>query len=534
MPPKDKKQLRILLDAKEGISMKKSIAQLSVVVCIIGAILLLVWGQAPALADQPFTFLVHPETTFQTIVGFGSGFNEGSLNEINAIQNPADRARAYDLLYGEQALGTNLNIVRLTISPTAKPLLTAAALGLRYNWGADQRTQAVWQAIQPVLNMNKPMQTMLKKNRPIIYAVPFTPPSCWKIFTTQYPFNPNCADKSDPKLCGGKLDPNHYQDYAAYLADFVDYYHKVLHVDIDVLSLQNEPNFAAPWDSCCWTGAELRDFLKMLAPIIHARGLNPKLMLPEGSTWNQAWLLLQPTLQNPAALSLLNIMASHSYGTPQEHVSRANFAAAAAQNGLPVWMSEMSIIGPPEDAGMGAAMSIAQYLQRDLVDGQASVWIYCFAVFRPYMHNIKGSLSVLSVAKDGSLVVPKRFWTMANYSHFVRQGWKRIKIDGLGFVNTGFINPEANGFAIVVLNPTVKPQSAAYDFGNWTIGAVEAFCTTDKLDLYHDQGHHVVPVATQPHRFTVTLPPRSVTTFTGELSHGIIQPKPYVKLGRGK
>jgi glucuronoarabinoxylan endo-1,4-beta-xylanase len=352
--------------------------------------------------------------------------------------------------------------------------------------------------------------------------VPFTPPSRWKIFTTHYPFNPNCADKSDPKLCGGKLDPNHYQDYATYLADFVDYYHKVLHVDIDVVSLQNEPGVPAPWDSCLWTGEELRAFLKVLAPIIHARGLNPKLMLSEGTNWNGAWLHLQPTLQDAATLPLINVMASHSYGTPQENVSRANFAAASDQYGLPVWMSEMSIIGPPEDAGMGAAMTIAQCMQRDLVDGRASAWIYCFAVFRPYMHNIKGSLSVLSVAEDGALVVPKRFWAMANYSHFVRPGWKRIQLDGLSFVNTGFINPEGNGFAIVVLNPTVKPQSAVYDFGDWTISAIETFCTTDTLDLYHDQAHHVVPLATQPHRFTATLPPRSVTTVIGDLA----QPKP--------
>jgi glucuronoarabinoxylan endo-1,4-beta-xylanase len=310
-------------------------------------------------------------------------------------------------------------------------------------------------------------------------------------------------------------------------------------VDIDVLSLQNEPNFAAPWDSCCWTGAELREFLKVLAPIIHARGLNPKLMLSEGSTWNQAWYHLQPTLLDAAARSSLNIMASHSYGTPPENVSRANFATAVAQYGLPVWMSEMSIIGPPavEDSGMEAAMSIAGYIYRDLVEGQASAWIYCFAVFRPYLYNITGSLSVLSIATDGTLVVPKRFWAMAHYSHFVRPGWKRIKVDSLGFPNigghsyasTGFINPQGNSFVIVALNAGKKPEPATYHFGNWTVDAVEAFCTTDKLDFYHDQGHHVVPLATQPHRFTATLPPTSVTTFTGELWHGIIQPKPYVK-----
>ena len=50
-------------------------------------------GQAPLLAEQPTTstFRVRPETTFQTMVGFGAGFNQRSLQDINAIQRPEDR-----------------------------------------------------------------------------------------------------------------------------------------------------------------------------------------------------------------------------------------------------------------------------------------------------------------------------------------------------------------------------------------------------------------------------------------------------------
>jgi O-glycosyl hydrolase len=517
--------------------MKKSIAPLSAVVCIIGAMLVLVWSQMPVLANQTTMFLVHPETSFQTMVGFGVGFNEGSIQDINAIKNPADRARAYDLLYDEQALGTNLNIIRLTISSTAQPLLKPTAQGLRYDWEADRGTQMERQAIQPLLNKAKPLQPMVKRGGLIIYAVPFTPPVQWKTDKAGYPYV-----NGNPSV-GGSLDPAHYQDYAEYLVDFVDYYHKVLHVDIEVLSLQNEPNVCVPWPSCHWTGKQLHDFLGVLATKVNALGSKPLLMLSEASYWSAARDLLQPTLDDGSARQQLGIMASHSYefskncGKPvagDNNKAREDFASNSVNYGLPVWMSEMSIIGPPQDDGMGAAMSIAHFMQRDLVKGRSSAWIYCFAVFRPYMHNINGSLSVLSVAKDGALVVPKRFWAMANYSHFVRPGWKRIQIDGLSFVNTGFINPEGNGFAIVVLNPTAKPQTAAYDFGNWTIGAVEAYCTTDKLDLYHDQGHHVVPLATQPHRFTATVPPMSVTTFTGKLWHGITKPEPQVKPGAAR
>ena len=126
-------------------------------------------------------------------------------------------------------------------------------------------------------------------------------------------------------------------------------------------------------------------------------------------------------------------------------------------------------------------------------------------------------MGVLSPADEqgpqqGTLVVPKRFWTMANYSHFVRPGWKLMQIDGTGLANTGFVNPEGDGFVIVVVNPSTAPHHATYDFGDLAIGAVEAYATTADLNL-----GRVPPPVTESHRFDATLLPMSVTTFVGKV-----------------
>jgi glucuronoarabinoxylan endo-1,4-beta-xylanase len=343
----------------------------------------------------------------------------------------------------------------------------------------------------------------MKRTKPIIYAVPFTPPARWK--------------DSERLTNGGSLKHEHYQDYAEYLADFLDYYHKVLGVDVDVLSLQNEPGVAAPWMSCIWSGAELRDFLKILAPLVRGRGLKPQFMLSEGATWTGAWEHLSPTLDDPAARPFLNIMASHSYGDPADK-ARRKFAAASDHSGLPVWMSEMSLMQPPapDDPGMNAALRTADYMHRDMVEGRASAWIYCFAIFTS---NFPGSMGVLSPADrqgplQGTLVVPKRFWAMANYSHFVRPGWKLMRIDGVGLVNTGFLSPAGDRFVIVVVNPSTASLHATYDFGNWAIGAVKAYATTSDMNL-----GRVPPPALQSRRLEAALLPMSVTTFVGEVGH---------------
>jgi len=455
------------------------------------------WGVAPLTAEAPGTpaFGVHPDTTFQTMVGFGAGVDETTLRLIETIRTPVDRVRAYDLLYGDS--GVRLNVVRLTVSPNAQPLpmraARASAAGLRYDWAADENTQSTWRSLQPVL----------KRQKPILYAVPFTPPARWKT--------------NGQLTNGGSLKREHYRDYAEYLVDFLVYHHAVAGVDIDVLSVQNEPGVPAPWRSCLWSGEELRDFLKVLAPMVRARGLDTQFMLSEGTAWSGAWQRLLPTLEDPQARRFLNIMASHSYGAPDDH-ARAEFAAASSRNGLPVWMSEMSLMIPPhpDDPGINEAIRVARFLHRDLAEGHASVWIYCFAI---YTAKFQGSMGVLSPTdgqgpRRGALVVPKRLWTMANYSRFVRPGWKLMKVDGAGIDNTGFVAPDGDSFVIVAVNPTDRPQAARYVFGDRTVGAVKAFATTTALNLAA-----VPPPDTQPHRFTAILSPMSVTTFEGTLAH---------------
>jgi len=453
-------------------------------------------AQTPLKAGMPVC-RVYPETLFQTMVGFGVGFNQNTLHNIDAIKRASERERAYDMLYGPT--GLRLDIVRLTISPDARPAAKDATPVASpdladYDWAADEHTQKVWKSIQPVLGRTKP----------ILYAVPFTPPPQWK--------------DTGKVAGGGVLLREHYREYAAYLASFLEYYHKVLHVDIDVLSLQNEPGVAAIWASCKWTGEELREFLKVLAPAVRARGLDPKFMLTEGTAWSGAWEHLQATLAQPEASRYLHIMASHSYGAPDD-MARRLFAGASAKSGLPVWMSEMSLMhkNEPDDPGMIAALQTAGYLHRDLAEAHACAWIYCFAIYTATLQQ--GSLGILSPSdgdgpQAGTLVVPKRFWAMANYSRFVRPGWRLMRIDSSpGFANTAFIGPKGEGFVIVALNPGQQEITTTYDFGTRDIGGVEGYATTRELDLAG-----IAPPAAQPHRFVATLPPMSVTTFTGKLA----------------
>ncbi|MGP8258308.1 MAG: glycoside hydrolase [Methanoregula sp.] len=450
------------------------------------ALSLLGQGAPPRLVDDSTSFRVHPEIRFQTITGFGAGVYPGPFSDIGDL-HAAQLEKMYSLLYGED--GPRLNIVRLDISWGARPMAQAASGNLHYDWDEDPITQSIWKSVA---------QSLQHIAHPIVYAVPFTPPVQWK--TEQRP------------NWGGRLQPEHYADYADYLADFVRYYKTVHGVTINVISLQNEPDIAAPWDSCRWTGAELHDFARVAGEIFRRQGLRTTIMAPEGSSWDQSWIHAAPILGDPKSRAYIGILASHSYGDDDlVDAGRAPMRSASERYRLPLWTSEMSLIGKPDDASIQTGLKVAHVMYRDLVEANVSAWIYCFTIFDA---QFPGSMGILSPIKEGKLVIPKRFWTFSNFSHFVRPGWRRIDVQGLAFSNAAFVSPDEKEFVIVALNASGNWRPARYDFGNYNIKDVSTYRTSADSDLARVDS----PTA-QQHSFTTMIAPMSVTTFIGELSN---------------
>jgi O-glycosyl hydrolase len=177
---------------------------------------------------------------------------------------------------------------------------------------------------------------------------------------------------------------------------------------------------------------------------------------------------------------------------------------------IPLWTSEMSLIGTPDDASIQTGLKVAHVMYQDLVKANVSAWIYCFTIFNA---QFPGSMGVLSPVKNGQVVIPKRYWTFSNFSHFVRPGWRRIDIQGLAFANAAFVNPDGTEFAIVALNANEDWRPATYDFGEFEVQDLSAYRTSADSDLTQ-----VEPPVAQKHSFTVEVAPMSVTTFVGRLS----------------
>ena len=144
----------------------------------------------------------------------------------------------------------------------------------------------------------------------VVMLRPWTPPREWK---TNHDTNN-----------GGALDPAHYQDYANDLADYVQ--------DITrqggplyAMSIHNEPNWNATYESCLWTAQQFADFLPYLGQTFATRGITTKIMLPESLNWN--FSLASIVMANSALAQYVAILAAHNYGESSNSWQPATIAA---------------------------------------------------------------------------------------------------------------------------------------------------------------------------------------------------------------
>lgn len=88
------------------------------------------------------------------------------------------------------------------------------------------------------------------------------------------------VDYETPSRCnGGSLKPEHYADWARYLAKYVQTYLDE-GVPVTMMSLQNETIASTNWDSCIWTAQEQKEFLRdHLYPTFKQMGLIDKVGL---------------------------------------------------------------------------------------------------------------------------------------------------------------------------------------------------------------------------------------------------------------
>lgn len=389
-----------------------------------------------AFADTPGQCTVDWANVHQRIDGFGGGVVFLSPATLDPVASTN-----MDTLYGTNTGQLGLTLLRIRIDPAT-------------NWST-----ALLDAQKAVAHGAG------------VLATPWTPPAWMK--------------DNDALTNGGSVFPTDYVAHASYLKSFAAYMSSN-GAPLRAISLQNEPDFQATYESCLWSSNQFVAYFHTNLGTF----TNLNIVMPESDVFDQS--LSDPTLDDPDAVTNVSIIAGHLYGGTIADYPKAH------NKGIPTWMTEFLV----NDQTIGTAITTAQQIHDCLTVGNMSAYIWWKCI-----GDANGLVNASGVAQY-------RGYVMAQFSRFVRPGYYRIDVASDGTPISAYQNTNSGSFAIVAINTnTATSIDETFTLTNFAAATVTPWITSASQSLANQSA-----VAVSNGVFTYTLPPLSVVTFVGQVA----------------
>jgi glucuronoarabinoxylan endo-1,4-beta-xylanase len=316
-----------------------------------------------------------------------------------------------------------------------------------------------------------------------VWAAPWSPLVAFKASG-----EPACTDAS---TC--YLFTSNYDAWASTLAAFPALYESQSGVRLYGISAQDAPDScSSSYNGCLFSYSQMVSFVKVLGPKLHALSPQVKLLAAESNTWANCWSYGNAILDDPAASSAVDIIATHDFGA-----SGLTRPSPPAGNTHAVWETSASDGGGGD---IGTAIGDAQAIYAAVTTGGASAWHYWWFS------------QLLSGGDENN--PPKRVYALGNFSKFVRPGYQYVGTTGLvpsGVQLTAFKNPSDGTVVVVVINSNSSATSLSLAISGGAPSTMIPWVTSSSDNLVSKTG-----VSVSGSRFTFLLDALSVTTFVSQ------------------
>lgn len=304
----------------------------------------------PAAAGAAVIKVTVDSIRYQYITGFGAAACYG-------LMEPIRDTSVVNQLYGPDSK-VGLNILRMEISPNLIGNVTTP-------WD----TPYDWHGYLPSVRA-------AKERGAIIYGVPWSPPGVYKTNGTAQGGN-----TEDENAQRGKLKPASYSKFFTWLNTFCAYM-KDNNAAVDVVALQNEPDWWVNYSGCLYTPAEMHDLVKRYASRLLKDTYGVRLMGGESLNFTPEYTDI--LLNDPETEQHIDLIGGHIYGNPPlQNMKRA--AATAAKYNKEAWMTEHSVNPRGEQEGIvdlptwHEQLLFAEELNESMLAG-CSAYIYWYMI----------------------------------------------------------------------------------------------------------------------------------------------------------
>lgn len=198
---------------------------------------------------------INSKQSFQTILGFGGAFTESTGYALSTI-NKEEYNKIIDEYFSKN--GLNYTFCRLPIGSSDFSLNSYS-----YSYKNDLSDFSIKRDMKYIIPAIKSAQNRNKNIKFI--SSPWSPPAFMKDNKNLYH--------------GGKLLNKYKRTWATYLVKYVEHY-LAEGINIDYMTIQNEPNVSQAWESCIYTAEEESDLLRnYLLPTFKKNNIKTKFLI---------------------------------------------------------------------------------------------------------------------------------------------------------------------------------------------------------------------------------------------------------------
>jgi glucuronoarabinoxylan endo-1,4-beta-xylanase len=290
-------------------------------------------------------------------------------------------------------------------------------------------------------------------------------------------WSPPAWMKTNDSTIGGSLNSSNYGDYATWLSN-----ERIKFGDIDIVSIQNEPNNSVSYESCNWTALQMLTFCQS-----NAQNIGGNVMMPECYNFDVTYS--DPVINDPTASPHIAYIGGHLYGASPFYYTNA------IKNGKRVWMTEHYY--NPVD--IVTCMIMAKEIN-DCMDDNMNAYVWWY-LKQPGCNLIDSG---------GSGSINAKGYIMAQYSKFVRPGYYRVDATYSPSIGVYISAYAGSNIIIVAVNQETNSMCENFIYLNGTVTSVTRWTTSSSKSLNNDG-----TITVSSNSFTATLDPQSVTTFVG-------------------
>ena len=298
----------------------------------------------------------------------------------------------------------------------------------------------------------------------------------------------------------GSLNTSDYQAYADYMTNYVKGVKSQCGVTLYGLTIQNEPQAS----NMTWP-TDVHDFiLNNLVPDLQSNGISLVLSPQESCCENNDQLddsFVHATYADPATASHIGVVMFHvSNSTSQANVSYLQ----PAFDSLHGWQTEACFNGADISQAVGC---LGTGIIINFAYGSANAWEWEEGApwGNPTCCDTPQLFDINGVPQIG-------FYTMGNFSRYIRPGWYEFGAtpNPSGNTFTAFFRaPTGKSFAVVAVNQDGVDETYNFSFTGFTAPSVTPIVSSSSLQLAQQSS------VTAGSGFSYALPAQSITTFLG-------------------